>query len=113
MADEGEPSPEVESRGEKTELLTTPAVGVADPDAVGVPVLVGNEVVEANRLDKDALERRYGRVREDRGDLPPARRSLGNVRDDSEVVCCGNCRGWSVEEVMSAADVPSWDASWY
>lgn len=71
----------MESRGEKTELLTTPAVGVDVPDAL--PVVPGRELVEANRLDREAFERRYGRLMDANGDLPC--RILGSdrgVRED-------------------------------
>lgn len=101
----------MESLGEKTELWMTPAVGVAGPDAPGVAV--EKELVEANRLDKDELVRRYGSVSDDREDLAPARRAFASGRlVVSESVCCGDCRASSGEEVMSAANVPSEDASW-
>lgn len=52
----GDPGPPMDSRGEKTELPTTPAVGVAVPEVPGVGP--ANELVDAKRLDKEAFERR-------------------------------------------------------
>jgi len=84
----------VEASGEKTEPFTTPAVGVTVPESLGEPASewVGREVVEAKRVDNEALERRYGRcVTEERGDLRG--RVLGTWISESE--SCGDCKGSS------------------
>jgi hypothetical protein len=103
----------VDPGGENTDPLSTVLAavgGVTAPESVGDRGLpwVGSEVVEAKRLLREALERRYGRLVTDaRGDL--AGRVLGKVMGDSESDDCGDCSGSSCagcirgEEAYSAA----------
>ena len=59
----------VEPVGEKVEAPLL--IGVIVPESLGDPVVwVGRDVVEANRFESEALERRYGRLAiEARGDF--------------------------------------------
>ena len=89
----------VDPPGENTDPLTAVlacVVGVTVPESVGESALdwVGKEVVDAKRLDSDALERRYGSLAmESRG--PFAGRVLGFVMGDSESEDCCDCSGSS------------------
>jgi hypothetical protein len=70
--------------------------GVTVPESVGESGLawVGKDVVEAKRLLRDALERRYGRLVTDaRGDF--GGRVLGYAMGDSESEDCDDCSGSS------------------
>lgn len=83
--------------GEKTRPFGGPAVGVSVPDPAGEPVAVGSEVVDWKSVERDALERRYGRlVRDARGDRAGFDgRPLATSRFVSESESCGDCSGSS------------------
>ena len=92
----GEGDLTVDPAGEKTEPLTAVLGGVTVPDSLGDWALgwVGRDVVEAKRLESEALERRYERLVTDfKGDL--AGLVLGKVMFDSESESCGDCSGSS------------------
>lgn len=80
-----------EAPGENAEPSTTPAIGVMVPDALGEDA--GRELVDAKRVDNEALERRYGSVKDDKGDFNAVRRVLGRDKEESGSEDCGDCRG--------------------
>lgn len=83
--------------GEKMRPFGGPAVGVAVPDAPGEPDPMGSEVVDWKSVERDALERRYGRLfRDARGDRAGFDgRPLAISRFVSESESCGDCSGSS------------------
>lgn len=87
--------------GDRTEAFGGTAVGVTVPDAPGEPA-VGSEVVDWKSVERDAFERRYGRLLiEARGDLAGLDgRPLETSRFVSESESCGVCSGSSGVDVM-------------
>jgi len=88
--------------------LIVPAVGVTVPEVPAEPAggLVARDEVEAKRVDRDALERRYGRlVTDDKGDF------RGRVLETliSESDSCGDCRGSSTIWFGGRGVLMGWD----
>lgn len=91
--------------GESIEPFDGPAVGVTVPDTPGEPAPVGSDVVDWKRVERDALDRRYGRLVKDAScDLAGLEvRPLATSMFVSESESCGDCSGSSSVGVMRRA----------